>query len=531
MPELQRTGVVLVAEGQAEFTRALAGAKGAVADLGRQSQTSMSRVGAALESGLAAAKQFAKGFGLAAGAVTGLALALNSLVQDAVDYIEAVGQTARVLSISTEEASRAIAVVDDLGVSQQAYTAAMRIAVREGITPTTEGLAQMSDHYLSLQTTQERASYAQSVLGRNWMEFSRILEAGGDRIRSMSAAVSESLIVTGNAERMVRLYAIATDELGDSWLVFKMVLAQHVLPTLTLAITRIALQMQYMEEGENFIAAWAHAITTADAAIAQMTADLEAANPVLDETMSASAALWVTLNEGRNAGENAAAGLSAPAGPAQALRDALAGVNLNLAGVIENFRTNMAWITGGGPALAAAAQSVMTALMGGKITQEEADAMLQPLEAAALSLQTDIGAISLSDATRTMADDWGLSWGNARTEIQGAHDDILSLPAQVQSRIRVQVQWELEQNRRGYTGFQHGGSFTVGGRGGTDRNLVQFAATRGERVIVMPPQATPAGASYSDSHDQRTNNVSIQGQDLSNPFVVKRLFDQWLQGG
>jgi hypothetical protein len=203
---------------------------------------------------------------------------------------------------------------------------------------------------------------------------------------------------------------------------------------------------------------------------------------------------------------------------------------LNLAGVIEQFRTNMAWMDSGGLALQAAAESVQTALLGGKIDQPTADAMLQPIEAAALSLQTDIGAITLSDATRTMADDWGLSWGNARSQIQGAHDDILTLPAQVQSQIRVQVQWQIEQNRRGYQGFQHGGAFTVGGRGGTDRNLVQFAATRGERVIVMPPQASPAGPSYSDSHDQRTNNVSIQGQDLSNPFVIRRLFDSWLQG-
>ena len=36
-------------------------------------------------------------------------------------------------------------------------------------------------------------------------------------------------------------------------------------------------------------------------------------------------------------------------------------------------------------------------------------------------------------------------------------------------------------------GSSHGGSFTVGGRGGTDNNLVQFNASRGERVSVTPP--------------------------------------------
>ena len=36
-------------------------------------------------------------------------------------------------------------------------------------------------------------------------------------------------------------------------------------------------------------------------------------------------------------------------------------------------------------------------------------------------------------------------------------------------------------------GFSHGGSFTVGGPGGTDRAFVGFMATRGEEVEVTPP--------------------------------------------
>lgn len=45
-------------------------------------------------------------------------------------------------------------------------------------------------------------------------------------------------------------------------------------------------------------------------------------------------------------------------------------------------------------------------------------------------------------------------------------------------------------------GFAHGGSFTVGGGGGTDSQVVAFRATPGERVTVQTPhqQATAAGA-------------------------------------
>lgn len=42
-------------------------------------------------------------------------------------------------------------------------------------------------------------------------------------------------------------------------------------------------------------------------------------------------------------------------------------------------------------------------------------------------------------------------------------------------------------------GFATGGSFTVGGRAGTDRNLVAFRATAGERVDVTPPGSGRTG--------------------------------------
>ena len=516
--DLKKTGIQLVAQGSAEFNRAMAGARASVTDFGRQSETGLAKAGRALEGAWGAAKEFAKGFGMAAGAVTALGFALMSLVDDAVDYIAAAGQTARVLSISTEEASRSIQVVDDLGVSQQAYTAAMRIAVREGITPTTEGLAQMSDHYLSLQTTQERAAYAQSVLGRNWMEFSRVLDAGGDRIRAMSAGISQSLIVTGNAYRMVELYRISTDSLSDSWMAFKMVLSQHVLPTMTLGITRIALQMQYMEQGEGFIAAWAHAITTADAAIAQMTADLEAAMPTLDQMPNPLDQMGSSLgNIAANAG---AAGI------------AFDDLNVSIGDTIKGWMDQVAFLAAGGGDIQRAAQATHDALTAGRITPEEAQQIFGNLYAEAQNLSAELGDITPYEAARNIRDNLGVPFSEARAYVNEIRDTITNLPSQRVIEIIFTYSGPQEPPTHGRTwGYQHGGSFTVGGPGGADRSPVSFMATRGERVIVMPPQASPGASSYSDSHDTRTNNVSIQGQDLSNPFVIRKLFDSWLQGG
>jgi hypothetical protein len=45
----------------------------------------------------------------------------------------------------------------------------------------------------------------------------------------------------------------------------------------------------------------------------------------------------------------------------------------------------------------------------------------------------------------------------------------------------------------GLMGFASGGSFTVGGSGGTDSSLVAFRATPGEHVTVSPPGAANGG--------------------------------------
>lgn len=44
-----------------------------------------------------------------------------------------------------------------------------------------------------------------------------------------------------------------------------------------------------------------------------------------------------------------------------------------------------------------------------------------------------------------------------------------------------------------FVGFQHGGSFSVGGSGGADSQLVAFRATPGERVTVNPPGQSGGG--------------------------------------
>jgi hypothetical protein len=53
---------------------------------------------------------------------------------------------------------------------------------------------------------------------------------------------------------------------------------------------------------------------------------------------------------------------------------------------------------------------------------------------------------------------------------------------------------KLIEGAKGLFGFANGGSFTVGGGGGVDSQVVAFRATPGERVSIAPPGVSGAGA-------------------------------------
>jgi hypothetical protein len=70
----------------------------------------------------------------------------------------------------------------------------------------------------------------------------------------------------------------------------------------------------------------------------------------------------------------------------------------------------------------------------------------------------------------------------------------------------------------GARGFASGGSFTVGGRGGTDQNLVRFRATRGETVTV-----TPKGQGSGVVIGATTININMMGGAGGDPAEQRRL--------
>lgn len=93
-------------------------------------------------------------------------------------------------------------------------------------------------------------------------------------------------------------------------------------------------------------------------------------------------------------------------------------------------------------------------------------------------------------------------------DILGAIEKMLDLVVQVTGAIRgIRGGSTATYNRSSnpvpagsgrQPGFATGGSFTVGGAPGTDRNLVSFRATKGELVNISRPGQRPGGGNYYD---------------------------------
>jgi hypothetical protein len=153
------------------------------------------------------------------------------------DYAIEVGQAARTLGSTTEEASRLIQVADDVGISFDALKTSMKLAQKDGFEPNIEGLARMSDEYLKLAPGVERTQYLLDRFGKSGDEMAKIMEKGGKSIREMSAAIDDNLIVTEEGFKQAEQYRVAVDELNDAWDGFTMQIGQKTVPVMTDLLT------------------------------------------------------------------------------------------------------------------------------------------------------------------------------------------------------------------------------------------------------------------------------------------------------
>jgi hypothetical protein len=160
--------------------------------------------------------ELSSAIGLASKGLDLLKKGYDQTVGATLKYAGEVKRLAMVSGESAEETSRLLQVLDDFEISAEQVTAATRKLTAQGLSPTTETLAKLSDEFLKLNPGQERAAFLMENFGRAGQDFAQVMLQGGEALRSMSDAVNENLILTDEQIKQTEQYRLKMDELGDT---------------------------------------------------------------------------------------------------------------------------------------------------------------------------------------------------------------------------------------------------------------------------------------------------------------------------
>lgn len=160
------------------------------------------------------------GFDIISGAAMQLGQAAaesyQAVVTETVNYAKEVRDLSRTIGATAEESSKLIQAADDMGVGYSTLTAAMEGAIRKGVEPSIDGIAQLADQYNSIQNPIEKTKFLMDTFGRAGADLGPLMEIGATGIRDLGTAAEEAgLVMDEKAVQAARNYEIALDNLTD----------------------------------------------------------------------------------------------------------------------------------------------------------------------------------------------------------------------------------------------------------------------------------------------------------------------------
>lgn len=177
----------------------------------------------------------------ALGAATGAVMALTAFAKDSIDTTVKYAGEIKNLSLITgelpEETSRVVQVMDDFKLTTDDLTKAQKKLSDNGLSLNIENLGKLSEQYRQLNTGAEKTQFLLDNFGKTGLQFADAMEQGEAKLRGMSDAVDDSLIMTQDGIRQAEEYRLAMDELSDAWMGFKITVGQKVIPELTRILT------------------------------------------------------------------------------------------------------------------------------------------------------------------------------------------------------------------------------------------------------------------------------------------------------
>lgn len=172
---------------------------------------------------------------------------LKDSIKATMEYSAQVRDLTLASGASAEEASRLLQVLDDFEISAQDVTAATKALTANGLAPTIETIAKLSDKYVTLNSAQERNQFITENLGRGGLQWANALSKGGEALRQLNSEVDASLILTEQNLTESEKYRLALDNWNDAVLALKISIGNGLLPTLTDMLTSVDINRRAME--------------------------------------------------------------------------------------------------------------------------------------------------------------------------------------------------------------------------------------------------------------------------------------------
>ncbi len=160
--------------------------------------------------------------------------AVKSVIDPTIEYAKQVRDLGRAIGATPEEASKLIQAADDMQVSVGSLEAGLKAAIRKGVKPTIEGLGELADKYNSIQDPIARTKFLMDNFGRSGADLAPLMEQGAAGIAALGdEAERTGLVMSQQGVNDARQYELAVDSLEDSFMAWKIQIAQGVIPALT----------------------------------------------------------------------------------------------------------------------------------------------------------------------------------------------------------------------------------------------------------------------------------------------------------
>jgi hypothetical protein len=141
---------------------------------------------------------------------------IGDLTKEYSEYGDQVKQLSTFTRMNSSETSRMIQLADDAFVEYNTLTMATKYMAQKGITPSIQGMAELSDKFKAIQDPLQQTQFLIKNFGRSGMEMAKIMELGGEKIKAMGASIGSGLVLDETELQNIQNSKKALDDFNDS---------------------------------------------------------------------------------------------------------------------------------------------------------------------------------------------------------------------------------------------------------------------------------------------------------------------------